>query len=194
VNSKSSFSEKTHEATKKKTIRKEREYFRDSKTVFSFHQFHRDFREYCAMNRKCQFDRLSTKTNFINRRFWAIDETKHRWECLWCFDSFFQTFSLWHHDRFSLFRQKKKARRRFESYSFEERAELESSREEKKKEKEDEDEKRKKEKKEKKRKKKRRKRKRMMFSSSKSLQTSSFRCKSSFSSKRRFFVLSRKNK
>ncbi len=61
----------------------------DSKTVFSFRQFHRDFRKYCAMSRKCQFDRLSTKINFVNRRFWAIDETRYRWKCLWCFDSLF---------------------------------------------------------------------------------------------------------
>ncbi len=89
VNSKNSFFEKTHEATKKKTTRKKRKYSRDSKTVFSSRQLHRDSREYCAMNRKCQFNRLSTKINFINRRLWAIDETKHRWECLWCFDSLF---------------------------------------------------------------------------------------------------------
>jgi hypothetical protein len=146
VNSKSSLFEKTHEATKKKTIRKKEEYFRNAKTIFSSRQFHRDSREYCAMSRKCQFDRLSTKVNFINRRFRAIDEMRHRWECLWCFDSFFQTFSLRHHDRFSLFRQEKKARRRFESCSLEERAELEFSREEKKKEEENEDEKREEEK------------------------------------------------
>ncbi len=103
MNSKNSFSEKTHEATRKKTIRKEEKYSRNSKTVFSSRQFHWDFREYCAMSRKCQFDFLSTKANFINRRFWAIDETRHRWECLWCLDSFFQMFSLRHHDRFSLF-------------------------------------------------------------------------------------------
>jgi hypothetical protein len=106
------------------------------------------------MNRKCQLNRLSTKVNFINWRLWAIDEMRHRWECLWCFDSSFQTFSFRHHDRFSLFRQKKEARRRLESYSFEERAELEFSREERRKEKKDEDEKRKKKKKKKKRKKK----------------------------------------
>jgi hypothetical protein len=63
---------------------------------------------------------------------------------------FFQTLSLRHHDRFSLSRQKKEARRRFESYSLEERAELEFSREERKKEKEDEDEERKKDEKRKK--------------------------------------------
>ncbi len=147
MNSKNSLFEKTHEATKEKTIREKRRYFRDSKTILSSRQFHRDSREYCAMSRKCQFDRLSTKVNFVNRRLWAIDETRHRWKCLWCFDSLFQTFSFRHHDRFSLFRQEKEARRRLESYSFEERVELESSREEKKKEEEDEDEKRKEEKK-----------------------------------------------
>ncbi len=68
MNSKSSLSEKTHEATKEKTIREEKKYFRNSKTIFSSRQLHRDSREYCAMSRKCQFDRLSTKANFINRR------------------------------------------------------------------------------------------------------------------------------
>ncbi len=169
MNSKNSFSEKIHEATKKRTTRKEEKYLRNAKTVFSSRQLHRDFREYCAMNRKCQFDRLSTKINFINRRFWTIDETRHWWKCLWCFDSSFQTFLFRHHDRSSLFRQKKEARRRLESYSLEERAELEFFREERKKEEEDENEKRKEKKRKKKRKKKRRKRRRMMFSSSKSL-------------------------
>jgi hypothetical protein len=157
VNLKNSFSEKIHETTKEKTIREEQKYSRDSKIIFSFRQFHRDSREYCAMSRKCQFDRLSTKINFINRRLWAIDETRHRWECLWCFDSLFQTFSFRHHDRFSLLRQKKEARRRFESYSFEERAELESSRKEKKKKNENENEEREKKKKKKKKEKKKKK-------------------------------------
>ncbi len=136
------FLKKFMKQRKKKRFEKKKEYFRNSKTIFSSRQLHRDFREYCAMNRKYQLNFLSTKINFINRRFWAIDETRHRWECLWCFDSFFQTFSLRHHDRFSLFRQEEEARRRLESYSFEERVELESSREERKKEKEDEDEER----------------------------------------------------
>jgi flagellar biosynthesis GTPase FlhF len=114
-------------------FQKEKKYLRNSKTTFSSHQLHRDSREHCAMNRKCQFDRLSTKINFINRRLWAIDETKHRWKCLWCFDSSFQTFSLRHHDRFSLFRQEKKARRRLKSYLFEERARFEFFRKKKKK-------------------------------------------------------------
>jgi hypothetical protein len=140
-------------SNERKSDSKKKEYSRNSKTIFSSRQLHRDLREYYAMNRKCQLDLLSTKVNFINRRFWAIDETRHRWKCLWCFDSFFQTFSFRHHDRFSLFRQKEEARRRLESYSFEKWIELESSRKEKRKEKEDEDEERK-EKKEKKRKKK----------------------------------------
>jgi hypothetical protein len=88
---------------------------------------------------------------------------RHWWECLWCLDSFFQTFSLRHHDRFSLFRQKKEARRCLESYSLEERAELELSREERKKEKEDEDEEREKEKKKKKEEKKKKEKKNDVF-------------------------------
>jgi hypothetical protein len=71
-------------------------------------------------------------------------------------------FSLRHHDRFSLFRQQKKARRRFESYSLEERAEFKFFREEKEKEKKNENEKRKEEKKKKKKLKKKKKI-RMMF-------------------------------
>jgi hypothetical protein len=125
VSSKSSLSEKTHEATRERTTREEERYSRNSKTTLSSRQLHRDFREYCAMSRKYKFDRLSTKANFINRRLWAIDEARHRWKCLWCFDSILQTFSLRHHDRSSLSRQEKEARRRLESYSLEERAELE---------------------------------------------------------------------
>jgi hypothetical protein len=68
---------------------------------------------------------------------------------------FFQTFSLRHYDRFSLLRQEKEARRRLESYSLEERAELEFSRKEKRKEKRNENEKREKEKRKEKKKKKR---------------------------------------
>ncbi len=88
VNAQNVVSSKIDEAARTRTLERKKRSFRRSTSIRSNREFFENFWKYRSLSRK-YFDLfLSTTLIFLDRRLWAIDRARYRWECVRCSRSF----------------------------------------------------------------------------------------------------------